>query len=445
MSAPEIAEDLLSDVVRIAQALIRIDTSNFGGGRAEPESDAADLVEELLAEVGLQCHRFEAEPGRTNLIARWSGTDPAAPALLLHGHLDVVPADPSTWTVPPFAGVIRDGMLWGRGAIDMKNMVAMIVATVRAMIRNGERPDRDVVLAFFADEEAGCTLGSKWMVANHPEQFTGVGYALGEGGGYSVSIGDRRGYLMNTGEKGLLWIRLRSRGRAGHASLPNDDSAIQALAAAVVRVGALDWPITMTDTTSALLQRLRELTNAPETVPPLVLADAVGLSATRIRAGMQNVANVTIIAGGYKENVVPEAASALIDIRFLPGQRDIVLDRIREAVGPEIELDIEMEMAALESPFEGELVDAVRAAVAEHDSDAVVLPHLIPGGTDGRPLSALGLRAYGFIPLRLQADFNFPGMFHGVDERVPLTALQFGQDVLTSVVRRFGKGSEATR
>jgi acetylornithine deacetylase/succinyl-diaminopimelate desuccinylase-like protein len=429
--------EALPEVVRIARDLIRIDTSNYGGGKTANEAVAADYVERELAEVGLRGQRYEAEPGRTNLVFRWQGTAAERPALMLHGHLDVVPADPSSWTYPPFEGVIADGMLWGRGAIDMKNMVAMIIAAVRKLRREGWEPRRDLVLTFFADEEGGCTLGSQWMAQKHSGAFAGVGYAIGEGGGYSIAIGGRRAYLMNTGEKGVLWLRLKAGGKAGHGSLPAVDSAITKLANAVSRLAAIEWPTRVTPTTAALLDLLRGLSGHAADADPYTLAETAGLSAPRLRAGLRNVSNVTIMQAGYKENVVPESASALVDVRFLPGDRDLVLTRIAEAVGDEISIDIELELVAMESPFEGPLTDLIQTVIGETDPSAVVLPHLIPGGTDAKALSTLGITAYGFIPLRLSEDFNFPAMFHGIDERVPLEALEFGESVLTEVVRRF--------
>jgi acetylornithine deacetylase/succinyl-diaminopimelate desuccinylase-like protein len=430
------AAEELTDVVRLARDLIRIDTSNYGGGKANAESAAADYVERELAEVGLYGQRYEAAPGRTNLIVRWPGTDRARPALMLHGHLDVVPADPAAWTYPPFAGVIADGMLWGRGAIDMKNMVAMILAVVRALRRAGWRPRRDLVLAFFADEEDGCTLGSQWMAREHPAAFAGVGYAIGEGGGYSITVGGRRAYLMATGEKGLLWLRLKAKGQARHGSLPAADSAITKLANAISRLGALEWPTLVTPTTAALLEQLRSLSGRDADTDPYALADLAGLSAPRLRGGLRNVSNVTIVQAGYKENVVPETASALLDVRFLPSDRDAAIARIAEVVGEDISIDIELELTAIESPFAGPVTELVQEVIAETDPSAVVLPHLAPGGTDAKALSALGIAGYGFIPLRLAEDFNFPAMFHGVDEHVPIAALEFGEGVLTEVVRR---------
>ena len=434
-SAPQPHDDELPDVVRLARALIRIDTSNFGS-RAEPERPAADLVEAELASLGIVAQRYEREPGRTNLIARWPGRDPALPALLLHAHLDVVPADPAAWTHAPFAGDIDEGMLWGRGAVDMKDFAAMIVAALRRLVGEGFQPDRDVVLAFFADEEAGSDLGSSWLVDEHPEVFAGVDTALGEGGGYSIDIAGGRAYFMNTGEKGVLTLELTARGTAGHGSLPAIDNPNLRIARAVTAVGGIEWPLVMTDTTAALLERLRELGGAGPDETPEQLAELAGPSAVRIRAGLRDVSNVTIISGGYKDNVVPETVTATVDLRYIPGRADAAIAAVREAVGGDIEVRAVQELPAFETPFTGRLVEELQAVIEEVDPGAVVLPHLVPGGTDNKALRRLGIDGYGFIPLRLPSGFPFPRMFHGVDERVPLESLVFGEDVLARLLRR---------
>jgi acetylornithine deacetylase/succinyl-diaminopimelate desuccinylase-like protein len=425
------------DVCRIAQDLIRFDTTNYGSGRSEGEGECAEYVRSMLEDVGLSCQLFEAEPNRTNLVARWEGRDRSLPGLMLHGHLDVVPADASRWSVDPFQGVIKDGMLWGRGAVDMKDMDAMIIASVQSMIRDGEQPNRDVVLTFFADEEAGCERGSVWMVNNHPEAFAGVQEAISEVGGYSIDIRGTRAYLIQTGEKGVLWLRLRARGRAGHASQINTESAITSLAEAVVRLGNTVWPVSLTETTSQLLERVRQIGGLPDDLSAMEVAEATGVGARFITASLQNVGNVTMVNAGYKENVVPESADALIDVRFLPGQRELVLHRVRELAGDDIDVDIEMDLIALETSFDGPLVDAMERSLNKLDPDAEVLPYLLPAGTDNKALSRLGIRGFGFAPLKLPSDLDFPALFHGVDERVPLDALRFGQAVLTDLIRSY--------
>lgn len=429
---PEAAE-----VVRIARDLIRIDTSNHGPGRAEGEAEATDYCRALLEEVGLACQVFEAERGRTNLVARWPGLDPGLPALMVHGHLDVVPADPDDWTADPFGAEIRDGMIWGRGAVDMKGTDAMILASVREMIANGEQPRRDVVLSFFADEESGCVRGSAWMVDEHPHLFEGVGNAISEVGGYSVDIAGKRAYLLQTGEKGAMWARLTAEGTAGHGSQLHDDNAVVKLAEAVARIGRASWPVTLTDTTGQLLERVRLMAGLPAGTDPVTIAEAAGFGARFIKPSLQNVVNVTMFNGGYKGNVVPERACATIDVRCLPGEHDHVLDRIRELAGPGVRVDVDVDFEALENPFDGDLVGQITETLRRHDPQAEVLPYLLPAGTDNKLLSRLGIRGFGFAPLRLPADLDFPSLFHGVDERIPLDSLVFGQQVMADLIRAY--------
>ncbi|WP_415394541.1 M20/M25/M40 family metallo-hydrolase (plasmid) [Rhodococcus globerulus] len=427
----------MHEVCEIARDLIRFDTSNYGNGHAKGERKAAEYVCALLEEVGLHPQIFEAEPGRTNVIARWQGRDPTAPALLLHGHLDVVPADASEWTVDPFAGIVKDGMLWGRGAVDMKDMNAMILATVRSMMRAGEQPNRDVVLAFFADEEAGSDLGARWMVEQHPEVFTGVSAAISEVGGFSVDIRGRNVYLVQTAEKGLMWLRLRAKGKAGHASQVHTYNPLIALAEAVVRLDNAKWPIMMTRTTTELDAKLREIGSFQASVSAMDVARSTGACAAFVTAGLHNLLNVTMFNAGYKQNVVPDSANALVDVRFLPGQRDHVLAKVHELIGPDIEVEIETELVALETEFPGPLFDAISATIDKCDPVGEVVPYMTPAGTDNKALAQLGISGLGFVPLRLPADFDFPAMFHGVDERVPLDALVFGQEVLTELLRAY--------
>ena len=429
-------DDQLSPVVRMARDLIRIDTTNYGGGNAKPESAAADYVEEVLGSYGITGVRYEAAPGRTNLVARWPGTDPTLPALMLHGHLDVVPADPAAWTHGPFDGDIADGMLWGRGAVDMKNYIAMVLAAVGRLHAEGFRPQRDVLLVFFADEEDGTELGSDWMVREHADVFAGVEYAVGEGGGYSVTVDGSRAYLMNTGEKGVLWLDLEARGQAGHGSLPAVDNPTLTLAAAVTRIGEIQWPLILSDTTMILLERLRTLAGSDATATPEELASVVGPSATRIRAGLRDVSNVTMISAGYKQNVVPETASATVDVRYIPGRREEVLAAVQAAAGDRVTVTEQIHLPAFESSVDNAFIDLMQEVISEADPGAVILPHLIPGGTDAKALLRAGITGYGFIPLRLPEDFAFPAMFHGVDERVPLESLEFGEDVVVRLLRR---------
>ena len=426
----------LPEVVRIAQDLIRFDTTNWGGGRAEGEREAAEYVGAYLESLGLQPEYYEPIPRRTNVMARVRGRNPGKPALVLHGHLDVVPAMAADWSVDPFAGEVRDGMLWGRGAVDMKDMDAMILTSVADILRAGELPERDLILVFFADEENGGIEGSQLVVANRPEWFAGATEAISEVGGYSVAVGDRRAYLLQVGEKALIWIRLVARGRAAHGSSYHFDNAVTRLAEAVVALGRTEWPVRLTATTETMLAGLADLVDTDDTDPD-ALAAATGPAEGFLRSTLRTTTNPTGLTAGYKHNVIPDAAEALIDVRALPGTEDEALADIQRIVGDDIEIEIVVRDIGLEVPFEGDLVDAMVAALGRADPGVPVIPYLMGGGTDNKALEALGIEGYGFAPLRLPADLDFTGMFHGVDERVPLDALAFGQRVLTDLLRTY--------
>ena len=434
----ETPEPELSETARIARDLIRFDTTNRGGGDAEPERPAADYVAAYLAELGIESQIIESAPGRANVIARVAGSDPSLPALVLHGHLDVVPADPANWSVDPFAGVVKDGMLWGRGAVDMKDMDAMILTAIAEIVRAGERPRRDVILAFFADEENGGVYGAHYLVEHHPELFAGAGTAISEVGGYSIDVEGTRAYLVQTGEKSLDWIRLRARGTAAHGSRVWHDNAITRLAEAVAALGRHEWPLTLCDTTRELIDALAGILGEdPKEIGPEQLVLRLGKGGGFIQASLRNTSNPTVLAAGYKHNVIPDTAEALVDVRALPEEQDGILDIVQRIVGDDIEVEKVHSDIGLEVPFEGELVDAMRASLLREDPVARVLPYLLSGGTDNKSLSLLGITGYGFAPLRLPADLDFPGMFHGVDERVPLDALDFGHRVLVDLLRSY--------
>jgi len=426
----------LPEVAAVARDLIRFDTTNHGGGRAAGEREAAEYVAAYLSSLGLTPELYEPVPRRTNVMARVPGRNPDKPALVLHGHLDVVPAIAADWSVDPFEGVVRDGMLWGRGAVDMKDMNAMILTSVAGILREGERPERDLILAFFADEENGGVEGSALVVRDRPEWFDGATEAISEVGGYSIAVGDRRAYLLQVGEKALIWIRLVARGRAAHGSSFHRDNAVTRLAAAVAALGRTEWPISLTDTTREMVARLGDLTGSGPDDPDAVAA-ATGAASGFLRSTLRTTTNPTGLTAGYKHNVIPDRAEALIDVRALPGTEDAALADIRRVVGDDVEVEIVHRDIGLEVPFSGDLVDAMVAALGRHDPGVPVIPYLMGGGTDNKALASLGIAGYGFAPLRLPADLDFTGMFHGVDERVPIDALVFGQRVLTDLLRTY--------
>jgi len=421
----------LETTAAIARDLIRFDTSNYGEGRSNGETEAAEYLGAHLERLGLAPQYFDAAPGRTSVVARVPGADSSKPALVVHGHTDVVPADPANWTVDPFEGVIRDGMLWGRGAVDMKNMDAMIITALGDVLEGGRQPARDLVVAFFADEENGGVFGAHHLVDNQPELFAGATEAISEVGGYSVSFGGQRAYLLQTGEKALVWIKLVARGTAAHGSRVMRDNAITKLAEAVAILGRQEWPVELLDTTELLVSEIARIMGVdPETSDPDSIVLSTGTAAGFIQASLRTTSNPTLLSAGYKHNVIPDLAEALIDIRTLPGQEEAVLAQVRELVGPEIEVVVMHTDIGLENPFSGPLVEAMVGSLGRHDPAAAVLPYMLSGGTDNKALATLGIAGYGFAPLQLPADMDFPAMFHGVDERVPLDALVFGRRVL---------------
>jgi acetylornithine deacetylase/succinyl-diaminopimelate desuccinylase-like protein len=434
-------EPELDETAIIARDLIRIDTSNYGEGKSNGETEAAEYVAARLTAMGLDAQMFESEPGRVSVVSRVEGrastssTSERTGALVVHGHLDVVPAVADNWSVDPFAGVVKDGMLWGRGAVDMKNMDAMILTALEDILGSGRQPARDLVVAFFADEEAGGVLGSGYLVREHPELFAGATEAISEVGGYSITLGGERAYLLQTGEKALIWIKLIARGTAAHGSRIIHDNAITKLAEAVAKVGRRQWPIRLTETTTLLMSEIaRILGEDPQKVGPEELAIATGTASGFIQGSLRTTTNPTLLQAGYKHNVIPDTAEALIDVRAFPGEEDEVLAEIAELVGPDIEIVTMHRDIGMETAFDGPLVDAIKTTLNRHDPGAPVLPYLLSGGTDNKALSTLGIKGYGFAPLKLPAELDFPGMFHGVDERVPLDALVFGRQVLTDLL-----------
>jgi len=443
MSQP--AQEHLPEVARVAADLIRFDTTNYGEGKANGEREAAEYVGAYLAALGLEVEYYEPIPRRTNVMARVQGRNPDKPALILHGHLDVVPAIADAWSVDPFAGTIKDGLLWGRGAVDMKNMNAMILTSIAELLRAGERPERDIIVVMFADEEAGGGEGSQLVVTHRPEWFAGATEAISEVGGYSIMVGNRRVYLLQTGEKALMWIRLRTRGPAGHGSRLQSENAVTRLAEAVAALGRTEWPITLTETTREFLAGLRavletetdaDATGATSTDPD-ALAAHTGPAAGFVRSTFRTTTNPTGLTAGYKHNVIPDTAEALIDVRVIPGTEEAALADIQRIIGDDVEIEMLHRDIGLEVPFAGGLVEAMVAALGRHDPGVPVIPYLMGGGTDNKSLARLGIAGYGFAPLRLPADLDFTGMFHGVDERVPIDALVFGQRVLTDLLRSY--------
>ncbi|MYR20973.1 M20/M25/M40 family metallo-hydrolase [Streptomyces murinus] len=420
------------EVVDLCRDLIRFDTSNYGDHSGPGERQAAEWVAEKLAEVGLEPKIYESHPGRASTVARIAGEDPSRPALLIHGHLDVVPANADDWTHHPFSGEIADGCVWGRGAVDMKDMDAMTLAVVRDRLRSGRRPPRDIVVAFLADEEAGGTFGARHLVDHHPELFEGVTEAISEVGGFSFTVNEhRRLYLIQTAEKGMHWMKLTVAGTAGHGSMIHRDNAITELSEAVARVGRHKFPVRVTKTTRAFLDELGDALGTeldPEDMEATIAK--LGGIAKLIGATLSNTANPTQLNAGYKVNVIPGEATAHIDGRFLPGYEDEFLGDLDRLLGPHVRREDVHADKAVETSFDGALVEAMQSALLAEDPIAKAVPYMLSGGTDAKSFDDLGIRGFGFAPLKLPPELDFAGMFHGVDERVPVDGLQFGVRVL---------------
>ncbi len=426
------------EVVSLASELIRIDTTNTGDpATVVGERAAAEWVAEKLGEVGYETTYVESgAKGRGNVIARLAGADPSRGALLVHGHLDVVPADASEWSVHPFSGAVQDGYVWGRGAVDMKDMVAMTLAIARRFKRDGIVPPRDIVFAFLADEEAGGMFGAKWLVDNRPELFEGVTEAISEVGGFSITLKDDvRAYLVETAEKGIRWLKLRVRGTAGHGSMIHNDNAVAKLAAAVTKLGQHRFPVVLSPSVREFLAGVSEITGLE--FPEDDIEGAVGklgALSRMIGATLRDTANPTMLSAGYKANVIPSFAEATVDCRILPGREEAFDRELAELLGPDVEREW-LGLPPVETTFDGALVDAMTASITAEDPGAKVLPYMLSGGTDAKSFQQLGIRNFGFAPLKLPADLDFSGLFHGVDERVPVDALQFGVRVLDRFLR----------
>jgi acetylornithine deacetylase/succinyl-diaminopimelate desuccinylase-like protein len=438
-----------TEAARFAADLIRIDTTNRGGGDAR-ERPAAEYVAARLAEAGLEPMLLESAPGRANVVARVSGPGPGAGAgpgagtgagagaLLLHGHLDVVPADPSSWTVPPFAGEIRDGVLWGRGAVDMKNADAVLLALVSQWAREGRRPRRDLVLAFTADEEDTAEFGARWLVERHAELFEGCTEAIGESGAFTFHAGPgQRLYPVASAERGIAWLKLTARGRAGHGAKPNPENAVTRLAAAISRIGGYAWPVRLTPTVSAAVEAIATAVGAElpaglaggELTAGELLA-ALGPAGALVAGTIRNSANPTMLQAGYKLNVIPDEAVGYVDGRVLPGYEDEFRAALDELTGPDVSWAYTAQEIPLEAPLDVPLMAAMASALLAEDPGSTVVPYCMSGGTDAKQFARLGLACYGFTPLVLPEGYDYYAMFHGTDERIPLSALESGVRIM---------------
>ena len=424
---PALREELERDVITLCQELIQIPSVNFGEGKGDEEAAAA-YVAAKLNEVGITTKIYESAPKRCSVVARFEGSDPTLPGLVVHGHIDVVPANAADWSVDPFSGVIKDGCIWGRGAVDMKNMDAMILGVFRLWARHGFKPKRSMVIVFFGDEEAGGIYGSRWMAQNHPEIFAGCTEAVSEVGGFSLTLNSgKRIYLIETAEKGIEWMKLTAQGLAGHGSMVNRENAVTRLADAISRIGNYKWPQRITKTNEAFLKKVAELTGKKYDSNDLspVLSE-LGSISRMLGATLNNTANPSMLEAGYKANVIPQTASAVVDGRTLPGYEKELLETVKQLAGEHVTVESLVSDIPLEVDFSGPLVERMIEAIKSEDPEGIPVPYLMSGGTDNKALAKLGLAGYGFSPLKLPPELDFLALFHGVDERVPVDSLTFG-------------------
>jgi acetylornithine deacetylase/succinyl-diaminopimelate desuccinylase-like protein len=425
-------------VVEICSRLLAIDSSNYGA-RGGSESAVAEYVCDLLRGAGYAPEVLASAPGRTNVLLRVPGSDPGLDGFLVHGHLDVVPAEPEQWSVDPFAGLIQDGYIWGRGATDMKDMVASMLSTLLRWSEEGTGPRRDIVFAFVADEEADGTYGSEWLVENHPDRFAGVAAGISEGGGVPVEQMDSEGvvhrfYPVSTAERGTQHMTVRATGASGHGSRPEAENAVLDLVDAIARVAHHRWPITLIPSTRAYL----ELTTAALGVESDLSTDegveaaidSIGDLRADVRPASRNSVNPTVLRAGYKTNVIPGVAEAELDVRSVPGTQDALVAEIRRLLGPDITTEFISNQAGVEAPIDSPWFRAITEAITTHDPEAVVVPYCLGGGTDAKAFSRIGIPCYGFAPLGVDPEGRVGSGMHGVDERVPVAALETGALVL---------------
>ncbi len=423
--------ELEEDVVKLCQELIQIPSVNFGEGKGD-EKAAAEYVAAKMKEVGIESKIYESAPNRCSVVARIEGKDKSRPGLVVNGHLDVVPANAADWSVDPFSGAIKDGCIWGRGAVDMKNMDAMILAVIRLWARHNYQPERSIVIVFFGDEEAGGIYGSRWMAEKHPEVFAGCSETISEVGGFSLTLlSGKRVYAIEASQKGIEWMKITAEGVAGHGSMVNNANAVTRLTEVIAKIGNYTWPQRITKTSDLFFQKISELSGKPydrNNLQPLI--DEVGPMGKMIGATLCNTTNPTMLEAGYKANVIPQSASAVVDGRTLPGYEKELLDTVKSLVGEHVKVESLVSDIPLEVEFGGPLVDAMIAAIKSEDPDGIPIPYLLSGGTDNKALAKLGIVGYGFSPLKLPPDLDFTGLFHGIDERVPIDSLQFGARTL---------------
>ena len=429
-----------SFVVELARDLIQLDTTNPPG----QEHIAIDLIERVLDEAGISSARYENARGRPNLVARLKGRG-EAPPFLLQGHVDVVTTVNQEWRHKPFAGDLVDGYLWGRGALDMKGGVAMMVSALLDAHARGGAPG-DLVLTALADEEAGGNQGAKWLVEKHPELFSGIKHAIGESGGVVQHIGGKRFYPIMVSEKRGCQVLATLRGPGGHGSIPASGGAMARVAALLTTLDTARLPVHLTPPVKLLLEGMRDALDEPWKGRMAALLDPalagaalneLGPMGRNLDAALHNTVNATMISGGVKINVIPSEVQVQLDGRLLPGfGPEDMLRELREVLGPDPELEVQL-VGPVQPEIDLSQLDLFASVLREADPGCIPLPYLVTGGTDARHFAKLGIRTYGFLPLNNPADFNGATTIYAADERVPIGALEFGARCVFEAVMRY--------
>jgi acetylornithine deacetylase/succinyl-diaminopimelate desuccinylase-like protein len=400
------------------RALIRLDTTNPPGN----ERIAADYIADALAAHGVESVIRESAPTRASLIARHPGTDSSKGALLLSSHTDVVPVERSGWTREPFSGEIADGCVWGRGAIDMKSKCATDLVLMTALKRAGAKPDRDVIMAAVADEEAGSDYGAKFLVERHPE-LVRASYVLNEVGGFTIHLRNRRFYPIQIAEKGFVTIKMKVTAMPGHGSMPRSDTAISRIAELITKI--VKTP--MRKNVSPFMRKTLEELGVP--------VDSAG---PLFQPMLANTVSPTILRAGYKDNVIPGEATIVLDGRTLPGEDpESFMAELREIVGPEPTFELIKTAPPAETSPDTPLFELIKETIEAADPGSRAIPWMIPGATDNKFYSKLGAACYGFSPVRLEPHMPFGSLYHGNDERLPIEGFNWGLKVYAGVVLKF--------
>jgi acetylornithine deacetylase/succinyl-diaminopimelate desuccinylase-like protein len=443
---PAVGADVALDErpVELLQRLLRFDTTNPPGG----ERACIEWLDGVLRGAGLETRVVAADPERPNVVARLRGEGVAAP-LLLQGHVDVVSTSGQRWAHPPFAGVRADGFVWGRGALDMKSGVAMMVAAVLRVAAGGRRSAGDIVVALLSDEEAGGDLGARFLVDRHAALLDGVRYAIGEFGGFSMEIAGRRFYPIQVAEKQVCWLRATVRGPAGHGSLPMRGGTVAGLARLLRTLDRRRLPVHVTDVPRRMLETIADELPAP--AAPAIrgllnprLTDALlrmlGEPGRAFDPLLHNTVNATIVRAGDQVNVVPSEATVDLDGRMLPGfAPDALLAELRSLIGDHVELEVLRHEPAAPAEPDLTLFGLLSDVLRERDPRGTTVPMLLPGVTDARIFAKLGIQTYGFLPMQLPPELRFLELIHAADERLPADAMEFGTDTIHAVLERYGR------